>query len=271
MLFRIYQLDTGVPLIWDALLYFWYASDAALLGALPAGHVIGNTGWPIFLSLVFSLIESNDYMDYMAAQRIAGAALSVLAAVPIYYVCRRFLPAIPALIGPAVYVFDPRIAENSLRGYTEPLFVLLVSSVLACFLSRDRKVVWAAFPLISFAVMVRGEAVALMIPYLILYIVRFRSRRAIIEAAALALVFLLVLSPVLSHRIETTGTDAVFMRITFMTGEIAAGAAPPPPPTRAPSRPCWPGTCRSWRPPSRPARTCLPDITGPPAGRCSSY
>ena len=229
MLFRIYQLDTGVPLIWDALLYFWYASDAALLGALPPGHIIGNTGWPIFLSLVFSFMESNDYMDYMAAQRITGAALSVLAAVPIYYVCRRFMPAIPALVGPAVYVFDPRVAENSLRGYTEPIFVLLISSVLACFLSRDRRAVWAAFPLISLATLVRGEAVALIIPYVILYIARFRSRRALLEAAALTLVFLLVMSPVLSHRIETTGTDAVFMRITFMAGEIAADSAPAAP------------------------------------------
>ncbi|CAI9831689.1 membrane hypothetical protein [Nitrosopumilaceae archaeon] len=233
MAFRIYQLDAGVPLIWDALLYFWYASDAALLGALPAGHVVDNNGWPIFLSLVFSLIESNDYMDYMAAQRLTGAALSVLAAVPIYYICRRFLPAIPALAGPAAYVFDPRIAENSLRGYTEPLFVLLVSAVLACFLARDRRVVWAAFPVISLAAMVRGEAAALIVPYVVLYVVRFRSRRAVLEAAALALVFLLVLVPMVSYRIETTGTDAIFMRIASIgtgitTGDVTRAAAATP-------------------------------------------
>ncbi|MDA8030201.1 MAG: glycosyltransferase family 39 protein [Alphaproteobacteria bacterium] len=229
MMFRIHQMDPGVPLIWDAILYFWYATDAMILGALPPGYDFANNGWPLFLAGVFALIDSNHYMDYMAAQRITGAALSVLAAIPIYYICRRFLPAIPALAGPAILVFDPRIAENSLRGYTEPLFVLLASLVLACFLARDRRIVWAAFPIISLAAMVRGEATVLIVPYLILYIARFRGRRAVLEAALLALVFLLVLAPMLSYRIDATGTDGIFMRITATGTNIASGEISRPP------------------------------------------
>ena len=234
LLFRIWHAPWDVPVILDAVLYFWHAGDVAILGGLPpsldVSFIPANNGWPIFLAGVFALVDSTSHIDYMAAQRATGMILSVLTALPIYVICRRFFPAGVSLIAPAIFVLEPRIAENSYLGLTEPLFILLTTSTLACFLHADRRVVWAAFPLAALAAMVRGEGVILIVPYVILYCTRFR-RRSLYEAPALVLVFLLVLAPMISYRIDVSGTDAMFMRVAdglgSLYGWVAQPAAPP--------------------------------------------
>ena len=254
---RAAHLPADLPVILDASLYFWYASDIAILGSLPADYAPANTGWPMLLSLFFGLAGPAGHLDHMLLQRVLSAVLSAGTILPIYLICRRFFAPGIALAGPALFVLEPRIIENSVQGLIEPLFVLLVASSLACLLSRDRRAVLASFPLLALAAVTRGEALSLIVPYVAIYVARHRkSRRDLLLAPAAVALFLLVLAPVSMHRISVEGTDALFMRaggaVEGITGRIASELAPAPDPAdpggdRPPDRPP--------DPPPRPAGT----------------
>ena len=257
MALRLAHLPADLPVILDASLYFWYASDIAILGSLPADYAPANTGWPMLLSLFFGLAGPAGHLDHMLLQRVLSAVLSAGTILPVYVICRRFFAPGIALAGPALFVLEPRIIENSVQGLIEPLFVLLVASSLACLLSRDRRAVLASFPLLALAAVTRGEALSLIVPYVAIYVARHRkSRRDLLLAPAAVALFLLVLAPVSMHRISVEGTDALFMRaggaVEGITGRIASGLAPAPDPAdpggdRPPDRPP--------DPPPRPAGT----------------
>ena len=55
---RFYYFPYDVPLTLDALSYFWYAIDISVLGQFPNNYNFPNNGWPSFLSIFFSLYNS---------------------------------------------------------------------------------------------------------------------------------------------------------------------------------------------------------------------
>ena len=96
-----------------------------------------NNGWPIFLTVFFSVFESDNYLAFMDLQRYVSVSISVITIIPVYLLCRRFFNKTLSLVGPAIYVFHPLIVNNSLLGVTEPLFILLVTLSLYLFLSKN--------------------------------------------------------------------------------------------------------------------------------------
>ncbi|CAI9831688.1 membrane hypothetical protein [Nitrosopumilaceae archaeon] len=205
---RLAYVDPGVHLTGDAVGYLRYAMSAAMQGALPADYAPANNGFPAFMSLFLS----GDLHADMLAQRLATVSLSALTVIPIYSIARRFLPAWPALVAPAIFAVEPSIAWSAQMGLLEAPFALLVTSALACFLSGDRRVALLAFPLLSAATLVRGEGNIVLIAFFIFYAARFRSRRTVLELLLALLVASLILAPMISYRVDVNGTDAIFDR-----------------------------------------------------------
>lgn len=211
---RIYYLPIEIPIILDGLLFFWYANDISLLGSLPLDYTPANNGWPIFLSFFFQMFDSSNFMDYMILQRLVTATLSILTIIPVYFLCTKFFSEKFALVGTAIFAFEPRIIQNSVLGITEPLFILLITSSIVCFLNKQKQFVFLSFPLIALAVIVRSEGIVLLIPFSILYVIRFRnSKKTIFEIPILILIFMLIILPISSYRIDVTGEDTIFSRI----------------------------------------------------------
>ena len=214
LILRIHYLPFEVPITLDGLLYFWYANDISLLGSLPLDYTPANNGWPIFLSFFFQMFDSSNFMDYMILQRLVAVTLSILTIIPLYFLCRRFFSEKFALVGAAIFAFEPRIIQNSVFGITEPLFILLVTTSIVCFLTKHKQIIFLSFPLIAFATIVRSEAIILIIPFSILYAIRFRnSKKIIYETPLLILIFILIITPISTYRTEVTGNDAIFSRI----------------------------------------------------------
>lgn len=210
---RIYYLPVEVPITLDGLLFFWYANDIALSGSLPLDYTPANNGWPIFLSFFFHIFDSNNFMDYMILQRLITSILSILTIIPIYFLCRKFFSEKFALVGAAIFAFEPRIIQNSVLGVTEPLFIFLISVSIVCFLNKQKQWIFLSFPLVALASIVRSEGIILIIPYSILYIIRFRnSKKTIIEIPILILIFILVILPISMYKIDVTGEDTIFSR-----------------------------------------------------------
>ena len=49
-----------------------------------------NSGWPGFLSIIFSTFQSTNFMDYMALQRYVSIILSVITIIPVYLLGKQF-------------------------------------------------------------------------------------------------------------------------------------------------------------------------------------
>jgi hypothetical protein len=214
LIIRGYYLPNEIPLTLDGLIFFWYANDIAILNSLPKDYSPANNGWPIFLSFFFKLINSTNFMDYMFLQRIVSIVLSSLTVIPIYFLAKKYFSKKIALIGCTLFIFEPRIIQNSILGISEPLFILLVTSSLVCFLQQQKKIIILSFVLISFASIVRSEGIILLIPFVILYGIKFRkSKKVFYEIPILILVFILIILPISMYRVEVNGNDSLLSRI----------------------------------------------------------
>ena len=116
---RILFLDIEIPMNSDNFRYFNVAINQ-MTGYSSEEFLLANDGWPYFLSLFFSITPSNNFMDYMALQRFLTIGISVLTIIPIYFLSKQFVGKKFAVLSSAIFIFEPRIAQNSLFGITEP-------------------------------------------------------------------------------------------------------------------------------------------------------
>jgi hypothetical protein len=210
ILIRLYYFPYNIPLALDATGYFWYAMDMSILGRFPEGYNFPNNGWPAFLSIFFSLYNSENFLNYMMLQRYLSITISVLTLIPVYLLCTRFFNKVYSLIGASLFVLEPRIIQNSLFGITEPAYILLGSLALFLFLSKKMTPIYAAFGVIALFSLVRYEGLYVVVPLSIMFFIRFRKDRKVILKYLIAImIFLLVLLPMTYIRITTTGNDGL--------------------------------------------------------------
>jgi len=215
LLIRMYYFPYGVPLRNDGLDYLSYAALTSQLGHFPEGWLLANNLWPAFLSIFFYFFGTDNFLDFVYIQRIVSVVLSVLTIIPLYFLCNRFFDKKLSLIGATMFAFEPRVILNSLLGITEPLFLLLGTTSLFFFLSNDRKALYISFFVAGLFSLVRYEGLLLVIPYSIMYFVRFKKERKFLRTYFLLLaIFILVLLPMAYIRLETGGKDGLFSHIS---------------------------------------------------------
>ena len=215
-LIRFFYFPEGIPLTLDGALYFWYANDLSISGAFPDRYSPGlglnvNNGWPTFLSVFFYFFNSENFLDYMDLQRHITIIISVTTIIPVYILCRKFCGNALSLFGATLFVFQPRIIENSLLGITEPLFILLELTCLVLFLQNDLKFKYMSFAFLALACLIRYEGIVLIVPLSVFFLLKDRTYKKNIPRYFIAIsIFILVLLPMLFVRMETLGTDGVF-------------------------------------------------------------
>ncbi len=170
---RIYYTPQEIPLTLDAFRYFLYGMDASILGNLPINYNFPNTGWPLFLSIIFQVFKFENYLDYMLLQRICSEIFSVLTIIPLYYLAKRFFNEKLAIVGICFFIFSPFIVENSILGITDSLFIFLISSFLALFFSNKKKAVYSFF-LLGLSAIIRYESLLLIVPTTIIFLSKYR-------------------------------------------------------------------------------------------------
>ena len=221
LLLRLFYFPSTIPITLDGLFYFWYAIDISILGHFPTGYAINNNGWPTFLSIFFSIFHSNKFMDYMTIQRLLTLSISVLTIIPIYFLCRRFFDKSYALVGSALFVFEPRIIQNSLLGLTEPLYIFLITFSTYFFLGSNKKQIYIGFAIAALASLVRSEGLFILFALSIMFFIRFRKERRVIAKYAIAIaIIVLILLPMAIIRIQTTGSDGLTSRISSRTADV---------------------------------------------------
>ena len=209
-LIRLFYFPEGIPITLDGTLYFWYANDLSVSGTFPDNFDFPNNGWPTFLSVFFYFFNSENFLDYMELQRYITVIISVTTIIPVFILCRKFCGNELSLLGALLFVFQPRIIENSLSGLTEPLFILLGLSCLVLFLQKDLKLNYLSFAFLALACLVRYEGIVLIIPLSVFFLLKYRGDKKIILRYFIAIsIFLLVLFPMISVRMDTMGYDGI--------------------------------------------------------------
>jgi len=212
---RLHYFPWDIPLKLDGLQYFFYAIDTSILGHLPTTSTIANNGWPVFLSMFFSIFHSNNFMDYMYLQRLVSVFISVVTIIPVYLLCKRFFDKQYAILSTAIFAFEPRIIQNSLLGITEPLYIIMITISLVLFFSSNKKMTYISFGIIALVTLVRIEGLILFIAFSIMFFVRFRKEsKAIIKYSIAVSIFLLLLLPMAIFRIESSGHDFLTSRLS---------------------------------------------------------
>jgi len=218
---RFFYFPYDLPLVIDAMDNFTYTTLINFYGHLPTEWSPPYNGWPIFLSFWFSIINLENTLQYMQLQRVISVILSSLITIPVYILCRKYFDNKIALVGAALFAFDPRIILNSLLGITEPLFILLGISSLVVFLKYDRKWIFLSFILASFASIVRSEGIFLFFTLTILFFIRYRISKEILRTyLPCIIIFLLILAPIMNYKIEVTGNDGMFQRAAGGASQI---------------------------------------------------
>ena len=222
LVYRFFYFPNDLPLFIDGLDNFTYATAINFHQKLPIEWTPINNGWPIFLSFMFSIVNLENTLQYMQFQRIISIILSSLITIPIYFLCRKYFDEKIALVGAALFAFDPRIVLNSLLGITEPLFILLGVSSLVLFLKYKRKEMIMSFVLASCCTIVRSEGIFLFFTLTILFFLRYKiSKEILITYMPAMTLFLLLLIPIMDYRIEVAGYDGIFQRVGSGTSQIS--------------------------------------------------
>ena len=175
IIIRISYLPDNIPLTLDAFRYFLLGMDISVLGNLPIHYDKPNSGWPLFLSVIFQIFRFENYIDYMTIQKISSILFSVLTVIPVYFLAKRFFKQKLAMIGASFFIFLPYIVENSLLGITDSLFIFLIVSFLSLFFSDKKTNIICSFVILRISSLVRYESLLLIIPTTIIFLNKYKS------------------------------------------------------------------------------------------------
>jgi len=207
LIVRLAFLHTEIPLNSDNFIYFRNAIDMTL-GEPEIFYRASNSGWPGFLSIIFSTFQSTNFMDYMALQRYVSIILSVITIIPVYLLGKQFFAKQYALLGAAVFVLEPRIIQNSLFGITEPLYILTIVFALVFLLKNTDKFAFLSFALIGLATLIRFEGIILLPVFSIVYFLYQKNRKKKIPLYfCLILIFVIILLPTSVLRMQENYDD----------------------------------------------------------------
>ena len=194
---RLYFLPFDVPIRQDGADYFTYAYLIHINNYFPTGYLVNNFGWSTFVSLFFSIIDSNEMLDLMNLQRILSVSLSVLTSIPIYFLVNSFFNKKVSILSTALFLFSSHLIENSIIGVIEPLFILCVALIVMFTFYKHGKYFYISFILAGVAVFVRYEGILLIIPVLLSFFIKYDfSRNQILKFLIGIVLFLIVLTAI---------------------------------------------------------------------------
>ena len=172
LIIRLYYIPYQIPISLDGIDYFLYTVAIQKEGYFPTGYLQINFGWSTFLSPIFLVIDSNEMFELMNAQRIMSSIISVSTAIPIYFICKTFFKKNISILGAALFLFDPRIIENSILGISDPLFIFFVTLTIMFIFIKESKFFYISFIFAALAGFTRYEGLLLLIPILASFFIR---------------------------------------------------------------------------------------------------
>ena len=204
LVIRFYYFPFDVPLATDGFFSFVYSTKTIFDGSIPIGFTSTNTGWAYLLSVIFTLSGTTEPLHMMNIQRLVSIIFSTIVIIPAFFIFKRFGSSQIALFGCLILVLEPRLLLNSLEGHGYSLFIFLFVLSLSFFLRRTNLSLIFAFVGISFASVVRYEAILLLIPFSIMFFINSERKNNLLKFFMLILIVSIILVPISLMRMEAT-------------------------------------------------------------------
>ena len=202
--FKLYLVDFSIPIHSDALEYALHAnaiSDGQFLQ-----HPQRHSGWPVLIASFFSLINSENFLDYSNIVRVLSIGISTVTIPLVYLLGRKFFDKKLSLIAASLFAFEPRLNQISGIGLSEPLFILVIVSSFYFILDKNNRYVVIPFILTGIIWWIRPNGFMMLLIISIIYFIYFRNSSHSIRnyLIYIAIVFLIV-SPMLIQRYDQFG------------------------------------------------------------------
>jgi len=225
LIIRFYFIPFNLPISLDAIDYFAYAVAMSREGIFPSGYILTNFGWSSFLSIVFSFFKESEMLELMNIQRILNTVISVLAIIPIYLLVKTFFRKEIALLGATLFLFDPRIIQNSILGGTDSLFILFTILAILFIFYKKSSLIYLSFIFVALAAFVRYEGIVLIIPLLVSYGLKNKQEKIPNIKLIIGIsLFVLIIIPLNFINYEDTQQTSIFAQIVhrgdFISGTI---------------------------------------------------
>jgi hypothetical protein len=210
-LIRFYYIPFQIPISLDGSDYFIYAVAMYKENLFPTGYLLTNFGWPTFVSMFFFFFQDSEMIHMMNIQRILSIGISVVATIPIYLLCKNFFRKEIAILGASLFLFDPRIIENSILGLPGSLFILFSVLTILFVFHKESKFFYLSFVFVGLAAFVRYEGLILIIPVGIAVLLKYKERKISKKNISLGItLFLIIIIPVNFIGFENEGELHIF-------------------------------------------------------------
>ena len=201
---KLYSTDFSLPVNSDNLLFTLHAI-AHTNGDFSQTSYVG-IGWSLFVSPFFSLIDSDNFIDYSNTIRVISLALATCAIPIMYLVCRKFFDYKYSLVGASLFAFEPHLNYNAGAAFTEPLFIITILSSFYFILSKNTKYIIPSLILAGVIFWIRPNGFIIFLIITIIYFITLRGQKHYFRNYALGLtLFLIVISPMLLQKYDQFG------------------------------------------------------------------
>ena len=201
---KLYLVDFSLPVNSDNLSYVLngIAHSNGDFDHSPSRSI----GWSLFLSPFFSLMNSNDFLDYSNVAKIISIGVSTATIFLIYKVGRKFFDERYSLVAACLFAYLPYLNYNSVMALSEPLFIFSAIASFYFLLNDKSKFVILALAFAGFSYWIRLNGIILFLIVSITYILTFKKSRIFLKNYGLGLVvFLIIISPMLLQKYEQFG------------------------------------------------------------------
>jgi Gpi18-like mannosyltransferase len=220
IIFRLIFSHFELPLNSDNLQYFLFAIDHSL-GETVNSFKVSNIGWPYFVSFFFTIFSSNNYMDFMGLQKIISITISSFTAIPIYFLGKKFFRKEFALLGSCLFIFDPRIIQNSTFGISDPLYIIGIVIAIVLLLNSKKNIEILAFIVLGLSIGVRTEGLFLIPAFIIIYFIQKKiTKDSIIKILISLLVISIILYAITYNQNIENSDKNLFSNIDSNVAEI---------------------------------------------------
>ena len=204
LLLKLYLVDFTIPVTSDNLDYLLMSLSFQNGDFTQSTH--RTSGWPLFVSIFYTLFESENFYVYSNIIRILSISVSTITIPIIYIVARKFFDQRYSVVCASLIAFEPHLIYNSGFGLSEPLFLLVVLISFYFILNKDTKFIIPSliFTGISWWLKLDGFFIFFIIS--IIYFITFRHKKNKIRNFLIGLLlFMIIISPMLIQKYEQFG------------------------------------------------------------------
>ena len=201
---KLYSIDFSLPVNSDNLLFTLHAI-AHTNGDFSQSTYV-SMGWSLFVTPFFSLINSDNFIDYSNMIRVLSMSVATCSIPIMYLICRKFFDQKYSLVGASLLAFEPHLNYNAGLAYTEPLFIMTILGSFYFVLSKETKYIIPSLILAGAVLWIRPNGFIIFFIITIIYFITLRGQKRYFRNYALGLtLFLIVVSPIFLEKYEEYG------------------------------------------------------------------